>query len=194
MTTSNLIERARQGDLAACQALIRPQVAVVRRMARALAREQQDADDIAQEALLRVFRSLPSFRGDAKFSTWLTTLTKNSCVDWYRSRWAKSRDREVVAPEDLPDPFKDQEALLRQKDRAEALWEAVRCLDPNFRVPLLLCELEGMTYEEIAHSEQIPIGTVRSRVSRAKENLLTHLRTSSEFAPPTPSFRCASVP
>jgi len=186
LDSSPLIERAQSGDAQAFHELVAPHMETVRRMARSFCRDWSDADDIAQEALIKAFRSIGTYRQEAKFSTWLYQVTKNSCIDWYRSKMNKAREREGEELDAPMDSSSNQEHLLRARERADALWDAIRSLDATFRVPLVLFEIEGTSYEDIARIEGVPVGTIRSRLNRAKKHLLAHLEKTDEFARVTP--------
>lgn len=173
------LERARRRDAAAFQQLVEPHIGAIRRIALAFCRTQSDADDLAQEALLKAYRSLKGFDGKGPIAPWLYAVTRSVCHDWYRAQRARRRQEEVEFNEGAhgseDDAAKSQPgsqlALLASKDRAERLWNAIRTLEPTFRVPLVLFDIEGMSYEEVARIERVPIGTVRSRLSRARERL-----------------------
>ena len=177
----DLLERARAGDSRAFGELIAPHVPSVRRFAYAFARRWSDADDLAQEALLKAFRAIGSYEGRAALGTWLYSVTRSVCYDHYRSKLAHARGAEdpldelgesaQVSP--LPGPDRQLEA----RDDAELLWRALKALPAEFRVPLVLFEIEGLGYEEIANVEGVPIGTVRSRLSRARQQLRAQLGT-----------------
>jgi RNA polymerase sigma-70 factor, ECF subfamily len=170
-----LLARAQAGDTVAFGELIRPHVPSVRRFAYAFARRWSDADDLAQDALLKAFRAISTFEGRSSLATWLYSVTRSVCFDHYRGKLAHARDVE--------EPFEEQEnggasaasagpdRLLEMRDEAEQLWRALKRLPAEFRVPLVLYEIEGLGYEEIAHIEAVPIGTIRSRLSRARQQL-----------------------
>ena len=168
---SQLLEQARQGNPAAFQQLVGPYIPTVRRFSYAFCRGWQDADDLAQEALLKAFLALGSFDGRAALSTWLFAIVRNTAIDWSRSR--RGRERE------LEDPFTDRHAhSLQAQDRtwerreeAQRIWGALKRLDAIFRVPLVLHHIEGLTYEDIARVERVSIGTVRSRLARGRKKL-----------------------
>ena len=186
LESSQLLKKAREGDPAAFQALIRPHLEKVYRFARSFARDWTDAEDIAQEALLKAFSSLKGYREEASLSTWLFQITKNTGIDWYRGKLAKSRDREDEIPEHAAVSERSQEQMLEERERAEALWEAIHELDAKFRVPLVLFEIEGMSTEEVSRIEGIPLGTVRSRLTRARRHLAEALGRTPEFSRITP--------
>jgi RNA polymerase sigma-70 factor (ECF subfamily) len=175
LALEEIIERARAGDAMAFESLVRAHVPRIRRIAFAFCRTQVDADDLAQDALLKAYRSLHTFREGTFLGPWLYSVTRSVCHDWYRQSRGKGRPREVELDEErelAADPSEfDQQQLLLVKDDAERLWAAIRTLEPTFRVPLVLFDIEGLSYEEIARVEQIPVGTVRSRLSRARQRL-----------------------
>ncbi len=166
-----ILDRARQGDPEAFQELVRPHLSSIRRFALSFAGNPSDADDLAQEALIKAYRAMASYRGGGALSTWLYTIARHSFLDARRSHLGRARQRETELPEESPDPGEQPEALVVEKNETERLLAAIRCLDPTFRVPLVLSDVEGMSYEEIAEIEKVPIGTVRSRISRARDKL-----------------------
>jgi RNA polymerase sigma-70 factor (ECF subfamily) len=169
----------------AFEELIRPHLPRVRRFAHAFTRNWADADDLAQDALLKAFRSIAAFEGRASLSTWLYTITRSVCLDYQRSRGARSRELEEPLQEESASraevsPLPGPEALAAGKSDAERLWAHLRTLAPEFRVPLVLYEIEGLAYDEIARIEGVPIGTVRSRLSRARTQLRQQLANEDE--------------
>jgi RNA polymerase sigma-70 factor, ECF subfamily len=188
----HLLARARQGDAAAFQDLLRPHLASVRRFSFSFCKDWTEADDLAQEALLRAYRAIGSFQGEASITTWLYTIVRSTCIDWRRGRLAHMRTREDPIDEEAPSDQDLADDLLSGKQEADRLWAAIRCLGPRFRVPLVLCDIEGMAYDEIARIEGIPVGTVRSRISRARDRLVDLLRGGA--ARGTPSAPPSSNP
>jgi RNA polymerase sigma-70 factor, ECF subfamily len=170
-----LLERAQAGDTSAFGELIRPHVPSVRRFAYAFARRWSDADDLAQDALLKAFRAISTFEGRSSLSTWLYSVTRSVCFDHYRGKLAHARDVEEPYDEQengsATSPSAGPDRVLEMRDEAEQLWQALKRLPAEFRVPLVLYEIEGLGYEEIAHIEAVPIGTIRSRLSRARQQL-----------------------
>jgi RNA polymerase sigma-70 factor (ECF subfamily) len=169
-----LLERARSGDSAAFGELIRPHLPSVRRFAYAFARRWSDADDLAQEALFKAYRAIASFEGRASLATWLYSVTRSVCLDHYRGKLAHARSAEDPLEdhaENAPSPHAGPDGLLAATGDAERLWRALKTLPAEFRVPLVLFEIEGLGYEEIARVESVPIGTIRSRLSRGRQQL-----------------------
>ena len=187
-----VFQKAKAGDPLAFQELIRPHLDSLRRFVYSLSKNWQDADDIAQEALIKAFRAFPTFDGRASLSTWLYTVARSASIDWHRSRLGKAAQRENPLPSAHPtaDPGLD-EACSQRQDR-DRLWRAIWRLEERNRIPLVLFEVEGLSYDEIAAIEGVPVGTVRSRISRARQALrewLTEtepksgLRGDEELAP-----------
>jgi RNA polymerase sigma-70 factor (ECF subfamily) len=167
-----LLKRAAQGDSDAFGLLVKPHLAAVRRYAFSFSRDWTEADDLAQEALIKAFRSIKTFEARSSLSTWLYTVTRSVCHDHVRSRYVKERRRQDELEDDeLEDDERGALELVVEKESAERLWEALKKLEPEFRVPVVLFDIEGMSYEDIARIEQVPIGTVRSRLSRGRQRL-----------------------
>jgi RNA polymerase sigma-70 factor (ECF subfamily) len=150
---------------------ILPHLDAAHNLARWLARNKQDAEDIVQEACLRAFRFFPGFRGgDAR--SWLLKIVRNTCYTWMRTRRpmqdAVEFDETVFAPDvEALDPEKE----LLQNDQSALVRKALEKLPVKYREVLVLRELEGMSYKEIANITGLPAGTVMSSLSRARESL-----------------------
>jgi RNA polymerase sigma-70 factor (ECF subfamily) len=169
-----LIERAKEGDVRAFEELIAGQLPRVRRYARAFAASGSDADDLAQDALLKAYKSLRLYRYQSAFATWLYTVVRSSFLDAAKSRVARQRSLEdpiearaalSPAPDLLPD-----ERLAREQAR-QRVWEALRRIPVEFRTAIVLFDIEGHTYDEVAAVEGVPVGTVKSRLSRGRSHL-----------------------
>ena len=150
---------------------ILPHLDAAHNLARWLARNKQDAEDIVQEACLRAFRFFPGFRGgDAR--SWLLKIVRNTCYTWMRTRRpmqdAVEFDETVFPPDvEALDPEKE----LLQNDQSALVRKALEKLPVKYREVLVLRELEGMSYKEIANITGLPAGTVMSSLSRARESL-----------------------
>ncbi len=144
---------------------------------------REDAQDCAQETMLRAFRAFSSFRRDASFSTWITRIAVNACLDALRKRRpAASLDAlREDAGFDPPDTAPTAYARLEQKERMRLLQEGLRQLPDDMRAVIVLRDLEGMEYDAIAEALGLPLGTVKSRVSRARNKLSEILQKSSEL-------------
>jgi len=178
-----LIAAARQGDPDAFRSLYDALVAPVTRVVRALVRDRDAADDVVQETFLSVFRGLQGFRNDAEVSTWVTRIALNRARDALRRRRRAPRRLEVLEQEDGR-PL-DQRADLAAPERpapdpwlARVLRAEIGRLPEEFRDCFLLREVGEHSYEEIAAIMEIPVGTVRSRLLRARERLRARLGSS----------------
>ena len=180
--STSLLDRARQGDPLAFEELVRPHLSAMRRFALSFCRSPADADDLAQDALIKAFRSFRPFDGRASLPTWLYTVARSTFLDSRRGRLFRARGREDEIDETASDSERPPEGLLEERQQAERLWDAIRALAPKFRLPLLLSDVEGMSYADIAEVERVPIGTVRSRISRARDQL-AHALSQTSIAP-----------
>lgn len=182
-----LIERFKQGDVRAFEMLV---VKYQRRIERLVGRMVRDVDlvpDIAQETFIRAYRALPQFRGDSAFYTWLYRIAVNTAkkqlMELKRDPLVTEAARASRDDDDEPSPVEREpsdsgtpEALLASKQVAAAVNFAVEALSEELRQAITLREIEGLTYEEIAEVMNCPIGTVRSRIFRAREAIAAKLR------------------
>jgi len=173
-TDEELLHSAREGDEDAFGAFVRRHTATVHRwMARAVG--ESDADDMTQDVFLKAYRGLPRFRGEAPPRAWLASIADNAVKNRYRSR---SRFRRIFAgssdarPDlDPPETSAGPEDVARAGESRRVVAEALRRLAPEFRMPVVLRDLEEWSYEEIALSLELPIGTVKSRIARGRGQL-----------------------
>jgi RNA polymerase sigma factor (sigma-70 family) len=146
-----------------------PHMGAAYNLARWLTRNDHDAEDVVQEAYLRAFRFWESFRG-ADPRAWLLAIVRNTCFTWLQ----QNRKPSLELPEDMPDlnsVSSNPEALLLANVDAEMLRRAVEELPIEFREAIVLRELEGFSYKEISSITSVPIGTVMSRLARARTRL-----------------------
>jgi len=162
--------------------LVLPHVDAAFNLARWLLRRREDAEEVAQEALLRACRFFRGFHGgDAR--AWLLQIVRNTCYSWLE----KNRPRELMVEfdEELhPQPVATPESIAIADEDRERLSRALETLPPRFREILVLRELEGCSYKEIAAITAIPIGTVMSSLSRARRQLHSALVNSPQGARP----------
>ena len=169
-----------QNEMAAFNQAVLPHLDAAYNLARWLTRNDQDAEDIAQEACLRAFKYWRSFSGrDCR--SWLLKIVRNTFYSWLRQRSVQpvlTDDGETDANADnVPDP---ESALIQNADR-DMLRAALEDLAVEFREAIVLRELEGLSYKEIADIAGVPIGTVMSRLARARKRLQSYLtKTASE--------------
>jgi RNA polymerase sigma-70 factor, ECF subfamily len=183
-----LISEAQDGHVRAFELLVSSHLPQVRRFARAFARSDADADDLAQEALVKVYKSLRSFRFQSSFKTWLYSVVRHVFLDAVRSREGRTRSLEEALPKDHTQVASQSESAdegLARSEERQRLWRALRELPSEFRPAVVLFDVEGHSYEEVAAVEGVPIGTVKSRLSRGRALLRTLL--AAEQAPGPPS-------
>jgi RNA polymerase sigma-70 factor (ECF subfamily) len=173
-TDEELVARARGGDLSAFEGLVERHRPVVTRVARRIA-GADDADDVAQDAFLRAYHRLGRFRGEGPFRAWLLQITHNAAV----SAIARRRSEPAgLAPEPEPEPgaTKTPAQRLEERERRERLERKLRGLRPEHRAVLVLRDVEGLSYEEIAVVTASPLGSVKGRLHRARAELIELLR------------------
>lgn len=158
-----LVERARSGEEAAFGSLVGRYGQPVLSLCYASTLDAGEAEDLAQEIFFSAWRNLRRFRGESAFSTWLFALARNACVD--RARRARRRPRPGL-DEELIDPGATDRAA--QQAAAQAVFAAARELALPLRQALLLRDVQGLSYEEIAAVQAVPVGTVRSRIAAAR--------------------------
>lgn len=178
----DLLRRAQAGDEAAFGAIMRSHYERTFRLVYAIVRHEADARDVCQEIWLTVWRELPKFRGDARFSTWLHPIATRRALDHLRKRrrWFDrflSYDSGGDAVESAPEPATTEDAgqFAEGGERRAALHAALAALPPKLRAVLALREVEGLSYEEIAQAVSIPTGTVMSRLYHARRLLAQKL-------------------
>lgn len=172
-----LVARAQAGDVAAFERIARLYQNKIYSFARAFCSDPEEASDLAQEALIKVYRSLGGFRFQSSLSTWLFRIVKNVFLDHVKSR--RSKESQVEQPLDHTregelrgedEPGTAEEQLLRREEHAE-LWEAIRAVPEAYRTVLVLCDMQGCSYEEIAVVVDAPLGTIKSRLKRGRDAL-----------------------
>ncbi len=180
---AGLVERAREGDVAAFERLIAQYQSKVYTFAFAFTGEPDLAQDLAQEALVKVYRSLGSFRFQSAFSTWLYSIVKNTYLDAVKSRAGRERAlEEPLADRDLAElrEHGTAEERLLQKESRRTLFRALRQVPVPYRTVVAMADVQGLGYEEIAAALDVPIGTVKSRLKRGRDALKDVLYRSKE--------------
>ena len=169
---SKLIAAAQNGDSAALEKLLRSHYDLIFSLCRKLTGNEADANDATQEALLSIVKGLPSFRGTAKFSTWVYRIATNTTLDELRKR---SR-RPILGLEE--NNYLSEQKSSNLEDSVVSSLDLQAALDrlpEDFRTPIVLRDQLGMNYEEIADLLQLPSGTVKSRIARARSKLKNDL-------------------
>jgi RNA polymerase sigma-70 factor (ECF subfamily) len=179
-----LIQRCAAGDEAACVELVNEHQRMVYQLGLHLLGDQDEALDLSQEVFLRVFRTIGRFRGQSALRTWIYRIVINQARN--RQRWWKRRHRsEQVSLDEHLEQYGDMSApvetgtpdrVYRQKEVASQLWAALERLPFDQRTAVILREIDGLSYDEIAFSLGVAVGTVKSRLTRAREALRAQLR------------------
>jgi RNA polymerase sigma-70 factor (ECF subfamily) len=181
---ASLIARCAAGDEEACAELVDEHQRLVFQLALNLLGDTQEALDLSQEVFLRVFRTLPTFRGHSALRTWIYRITVNQAKN--RLRWWRRRHRSQQIS--LDDHMRDHgelpsaeagsapDRVLRQKEISDRLRDALERLPFDQKTAIVLREIDGLSYEEIAFSLGVAVGTIKSRLARARETLRAHLR------------------
>ena len=178
------LARAQKGDAAAFTELMAPREKRVYYTCLRLTGNAQDAQDCAQEAMLKAFRALPGYQAAASLDTWLYRICVNACLDALRRRRPQESLEEMKEGGfEPPDRGLTPYAALEKKERHEALKKALAALPEDLRTALVLFNLQGRSYEEIAQITGVALGTVKSRVSRARERLKEILGQNKELFP-----------
>lgn len=180
---TDLIERAREGDVAAFERLIAEHQARVYTFALGFAGDRERAKDLAQEALVKVYRSLGSFRAQSSFSTWLYMIVKNTYLDAVKSRAGKGQSLEspldAAEAAELVEAAQAEQRLL-DEEQWMLLMRALHQVAVQFRVVVMMVDVQGMSYDEIAAALKLPIGTVKSRLARGRDALRAVLFAQKE--------------
>jgi RNA polymerase sigma-70 factor (ECF subfamily) len=182
-----LIARSAEGDVRAFERLVAAYQPKVLSFALAFAGSRDQASDLAQEALIKVYRSIGSFRFQSSFTTWLFSIVRNVFLDHHKSRSARQRAMETPLEAEAYHLFEAahaEERLLRLDER-RALWRALRRVPTAYRAVVVMFDVQGLSYDEIAGSLAVPVGTVKSRLKRGRDALreeLFRLRAVEEGA------------
>ena len=179
-----LVERAQRGDKRAFELLVEKYQRKLARLLSRFIRDQAEVEDVTQEAFIKAYRALPAFRGDSAFYTWLYRIGINTAKNYLMALGRRAPTSTEVEAEDA-EGFEDgeqlrdintPESMLLSKEIAETVNATIEQLPEELRTAIQLREIEGMSYEDIARIMDCPIGTVRSRIFRAREAIAEQLR------------------
>lgn len=180
----NFIRRFKDGDTSAFGEIVLKYQDRVYNLCRHMLGNAHDAEDAAQDAFLKAYQALPKFRPDASLYTWLYRIATNTCIDYRRKPVFESLFRSSASGEELVhDRASDEpspERLYQSRQLDQALREGLGKLSPKLRAIIILKEIEELSYEEIAETLDISMGTVKSRIARAREELQKSLRKFRE--------------
>ena len=163
-----VLRKAQRGDERAFSLIVRAYEVPVFNYVMRLVGDRALAEDLTQEVFIRVFQGLPKFSLRSKFTTWLFQVTKNRVLDELRAR--ERRPRALVAIDDAP-PLEVVDAPVEQAETIQALWQAVDALNTELKMALLLRDVVGLSYNEIADSLDTTLATVKWRIFKAREEV-----------------------
>jgi RNA polymerase sigma-70 factor (ECF subfamily) len=174
----DLVRRVQRGDKRAFDLLVLKYQQKVAGVVSRYLRDQADIQDVVQEAFIKAYRAMPKFRGDSAFYTWLYRIAINTAKNYLVSRSRRPPgsdvDAEVAEQLDVGGRLQSRatpEELLMMEEVESAVWDAINALPDELRTAITLREIDGMSYEEIAQAMDCPVGTVRSRIFRARETI-----------------------
>ena len=181
------IEAAKQGDTSAFEELVRLYEKRVFALTLRMCKNPEDAAEAAQEAFLSAWQGLPFFRGDSSFSTWLYRLASNACVDLLRR---ENRHKNAAGPSlddeettvEVQDTAPQPQTAVEQKELRQQIEAGLQSLTPDHRQVLILREMHQLSYDEISGILELDVGTVKSRINRARKQLRNFLLKTGNFS------------
>jgi RNA polymerase sigma-70 factor (ECF subfamily) len=174
LTPDRLIERCLRGDQDAWETIVRQHWRKVFNVAYKFVGRHEEAEDLTQDIFLKIFRSLGTFDRRANFQTWLISVSRNLCIDYYRSvrKERETIDRQLTAEEAGPVSLDAGPLVaLEQRDLAEMLRRALQTLPDSLRTAVMMRDIQELSYQEIAGRLRLPEGTVKSRINRGRKEL-----------------------
>src|SRR5438094_1785968 len=183
-----LIQRCLSGDQRAWDEIVRTYWRKVFNVAYKFVGKHDEAEDLTQDIFLKIFKSLDTFDRRANFQTWLISVSRNLCIDHYRSvrKERETIDRDVDANELAPASHdRGPMAALEQRDRVMLLRQALSALPATLRTAVLMRDIQELSYQEIADKLRLPEGTVKSRINRGRNELARQIRKlrGEEYSP-----------
>jgi len=198
-TIETLIGRCLRGDELAWEFIVRQYWRKVFNVAYKFVGEHDEAEDLTQEIFLKIFKALDTFDRRANFQTWLISVSRNLCIDHYRSvRKERETIDRAVDPNELSPAAHDAGpmAALEQQDRVALLGQALAALPESLRMAVLMRDIQELSYQEIAEQLQLPEGTVKSRINRGRADLARQIRKlrGDDYSPFGPAVKNRAVP
>ena len=181
---AELVARVQKGDKRAFDLLVLKYQRKIMRLLSRMLNNHAEVEDIAQETFIKAYRALPQFRGDSAFYTWLYRIAINTARNWLSSNQRKmlvsdtfeTKDGETFSQSDNLIDIDTPESRMVSSEIAQTVNKAIEDLPEDLRTAIVLREIEGLSYEEIAQTMECPIGTVRSRIFRAREAIAARLK------------------
>ena len=183
MGQEELLERARNGDDEAFSLLIENYEKYVYNVILRIVEEKEEAKNIAQETFIKAYMSIKTFRKDSSFRTWIYRIAVNTAMDYLRKK-VRSEVNLVTAAEDELEikSFQTPEEVIEQKLTVEMVRREISKLPVDYKIALILRDIEGMNYEEIASILKVNLGTVKSRIWRTRNLLRERIKSLPEFS------------
>lgn len=182
-TDRELVQRVQQGDKKAFDVLVLKYQHKLTKLVAGYLRDPVEVLDVVQEAFIKAYRALPSFRGDSAFYTWLYRIAINTAKNYLVAQGRRPPDVDIEVADavhmEMGASLKDTatpESVLQSDEIQQTVFDAIENLPDDLRTAVMLREIEGLSYEEIAQAMQCPIGTVRSRIFRAREVIQSKLK------------------
>ncbi|WP_236904913.1 RNA polymerase sigma factor [Clostridium formicaceticum] len=172
-----LIEKAKKGDVESFELLIGAYQKKAFNIAYRILGNLEDANDMTQEALVKVYRSIHNFKGNSSFSTWLYSIVNNVCIDFIRKNkktkllYIDGQQEEGAYTKELPDEMNTPECLFEKNEVKKMIHDAINQLNYEQRKIIVLRDIQGFSYQEIAEILDISVGTVKSRINRGRNHL-----------------------
>jgi RNA polymerase sigma-70 factor (ECF subfamily) len=189
MNENDLVKKAKNGDVEAFERLVEGYQKKVFNIAYRMLGNYDDASELAQEALIKIYKSLKSFKEESQLSTWIYRITTNVCLDELRKRKNKavvyidekirSEDDEITRQVEDKQPTPEQRA--EQNEVKKAINNAIQSLSQDYKIVIILRDIQGLSYDEIAEILKCPTGTVKSRINRARQSLKELLLRKKEL-------------
>ena len=187
-TENKIIQRVLAGDKNAFEHLVLANQKNVYNLALKMTRNEDDALDVSQEAFVKAYQQLNAFRGDSKFSVWLYRLTYNLCIDFIRKKSKQTTvsldykdDENETSSYEIPDLRDLPEDSAIRKEMRKTIEQSIDGLNPDHREVLIMREITGLSYDEIAETLKISVGTVKSRLARARQKVVESLKEKGTY-------------
>ncbi len=185
MTDEELVRLIKKGNKTAFDDLVNGYSSRVINIAYSLLGDREEALDAAQEIFIKVYKNIANFRGESSVSTWIYRIAKNVCTDFLRKRKAViislDDDKDDEQKIEIPDETSSPEEVFERKEKITLVRTAIASLDENQRTVITLFDINGLSYEEIATVLRCPVGTVKSRLYRARDSLRKILAKDMEL-------------